>query len=247
MYLEDYDGPQAPRPPLTPQNSKDQQKAEAESSAKKKRNKFADMDPYRLPDVDLDATVSSRANAPRPDPRLATEEEMKAFIDEMRPDDFDVTSPEFRELPTEVQYEIIGDMRLRSRQTSYKRLESMLRNSRTSLDFSRAQIQNLKERNSLTQQLLLTAEGVGKVIDHHLTIPVRVASERNREYMLVKNTGPEGGWILGSREVGSKEQPIVIDIKEEELSEDEADMEEVQIDDLYVYGASRTRSVSRVT
>ncbi|KZP00582.1 hypothetical protein CALVIDRAFT_280525 [Calocera viscosa TUFC12733] len=213
VYLEDYDAPSAPRPPVTPNQSEERRQAERlekEVEAKKKREKYANMDPYALPEVDLEATMTAKANGAKPDPRLATEEEMRAFIDEMRPDDFDITSPEFRELPTEVQYEIIGDMRLRSRQTSYKRLESMLRSSRTALDFSRAQIQNLKERNSLTQQLLLTAEGVGKVIDHHLTIPVRVASERNREYVLIKNQGVEGGWVLGVRDTGTKEKPIVI-------------------------------------
>ncbi|KZT53232.1 hypothetical protein CALCODRAFT_520157 [Calocera cornea HHB12733] len=227
VYLEDYDAPAVPRPPVTPNKSDERREAERlekESEARKKRDKYANMDPYALPEVDLEATMTAKANAAKPDPRLATEEEMRAFIDEMRPDDFDITSPEFRELPTEVQYEIIGDMRLRSRQTSYKRLESMLRSSRTALDFSRAQIQNLKERNSLTQQLLLTAEGVGKVIDHHLTIPVRVASERNREYVLIKNQGVEGGWVLGVRDTGTKEKPIVIDDNPVKVEEEEDDL-----------------------
>ncbi|EJU04895.1 hypothetical protein DACRYDRAFT_104789 [Dacryopinax primogenitus] len=228
VYLEDYDNRAAPLPSGTttaPDESRQSDRADKDAEARKKREKYANMDPYALPDVDLEATMSAKANAQKPDPRLATEEEMRAFIDEMRPDDFDITSPAFRELPTEVQYEIIGDLRLRSRQTSYKRLESMLRNSRTSLDFSRAQIQNLKERNSLTQQLLLTAEGVGKVIDHHLTIPVRVASERNREYVLVKNQGAEGGWVLGTRETGTKDAPIVVEDNPVKLEDDEIDLQ----------------------
>ena len=85
----------------------------------------------------MDEAIANATRSVAPDPRLATEEELAAFIEEMRPEDFDVTSPAFRELPTEVQYEIIGDMRLKSRQTSYKRLQKMLRNARTPLDFSK--------------------------------------------------------------------------------------------------------------
>jgi hypothetical protein len=126
----------------------------------------------------------------------------------MRPEDFDVASPAFRELPTEVQYEIVGDLRLKSRQTSYKRLQNMLKKSRTPLDFSKEQIKNLQQRNALTQQLLVTTDTIGQA---HVSIPVRIASERNREYVLVKNMDGEGGWILGIRDDGSKENPIQID------------------------------------
>jgi DNA excision repair protein ERCC-5 len=88
---------------------------------------------------------------------LATEDKLCAFIEEMSPEDFDITAPAFRELPTEVQYEIVGDLCLKSRQTSYKRLQNMLKKAHTPLDFSKEQIKNLKQRNALTQQLLITA------------------------------------------------------------------------------------------
>ena len=149
---------------------------------------------------------ATRTNAP--DPRLATEEELRAFIEEMRPEDFDVTSPAFRDLPTEVQYEIVGDLRLKSRQTSYKRLQNMLRKAATPLDFSRQQIKNLQQRNALTQQLLMTTDSIGKA---HITIPIRIASERNREYLLIKNEGAGGGWVLGIRDEGTRTKPIEID------------------------------------
>lgn len=142
------------------------------------------------------------------DPRLATVEEMHSFISEMAPSDFDLTSEAFRSLPTEVQYEIIGDLRLKSRQTSFKRLQNMLKNSETPLDFSREQIKGLKERNKLTQQLLTTTDSMGKA---HVEIPIRIAGERNREYVLVKNEGDGKGWILGMRDVGTRDQPIVVD------------------------------------
>ena len=177
----------------------------------------------------MEASIAKVTRSNAPDPRLATEEELQAFIDEMRPEDFDVTSPEFRELPTEVQYEIIGDLRLKSRQTSYKRLQNMLRNAKTPLDFSKEQIKNLKQRNSLTQQLLVTTDSIGKA---HVEIPIRIASERNRQYVLVKNEGAEGGWILGIRDDGTQTKPIEIDqdpVKVEEDQDSDEDMEEVEM------------------
>lgn len=137
---------------------------------------------------------------------------MKQFIDEVHPEDIDIESPEFRALPTEVQYEIVGDMRVRSRQTSHKRLADMLRAAPTALDFSMAQIKNLSQRNALTQQLLTVTDMVGQA---HLTIPVRIAAERNREYVLVKRDETQGGgWALGIRE-GSKQKPIEVEDKDE--------------------------------
>lgn len=144
----------------------------------------------------------------------------------MRPEDFDVSSPAFRELPTEVQYEIIGDLRLKSRQTSHKRLQTMLRNSHTPLDFSMAQIKNLKQRNALTQQLLETTDSIGRA---NVVIPVRIASERNKEYVLVKNEGAEGGWVLGLNDEGTRDKPIEIDDtnQDNQHDDDSDDMEEV--------------------
>jgi len=148
------------------------------------------------------------STAEKPDARLATEEELKQFIDEVHPEDIDVESPEFRALPTEVQYEIIGDLRVRSRQQSHRRLADMLRAAPSALDFSRAQIKHLSQRNALTQQLLTVTDMVGKA---HLTIPVRIAAERNREYVLVKRGESEGGgWALGIRE-GTKANPIKVE------------------------------------
>jgi DNA excision repair protein ERCC-5 len=191
------------------------------------------------------ATIAAATGSGAPDPRLATEDELRAFIDEMKPEDFDVTSPEFRALPTELQYEIVGDLRLRSRQTSHKRLQQMLRGAPTALDFSRAQIAALGQRNTLTQQLLDVS---GMSADVNISIPVRVASARNREYMLVRNEGPNGGWVLGRiSDVGTEAKPIDVDVKsdderplvagrpmerpvlEDESDEDDDDMEQVEV------------------
>ena len=222
--------------PKTPARKTKSKVKDPPSSSKK--NRFHDHDPYRLPDVDLGEAFAKATNS-GPDPRLATEEELRNFIEEMRPEDLDVTSPEFRELPTEVQYEIIGDLRLKSRQTSYRRLQNMLKNAPTPLDFSRQQIKNLKQRNALTQQLLTTTDSIGKA---HISIPIRIASERNKEYILVKNDADGGGWILGIRDDGTQAKPIEIDQdsndEREPNSEDEdSEMEEV---DMYVAVPSKS-------
>ncbi|PBL03569.1 PIN domain-like protein [Armillaria gallica] len=220
VYLEDID-------PSMPKSSprKDSAPASAQTSPTKK--KVYDHDPYKLPEVDLEERVAKATRSVEPDPRLATEEELRAFIEDMRPEDFDVTSPAFRELPTEVQYEIVGDLRLKSRQTSYSRLQQMLRSASTPLDFSKQQIKNLQQRNTLTQQLLTTTDSIGKA---HISIPVRIASERNKEYMLIKNEGEGRGWILGIRDDGTKQKPIVLDhAHDQDEDDDEDDMEEVPI------------------
>ncbi|KAJ3793004.1 hypothetical protein GGU11DRAFT_801353 [Lentinula aff. detonsa] len=206
VYLEDID----PATPSTPHKKASKAK---EPNSSTKKHKFRDHDPYQLPEINLEERVAVATRSSAPDPRLATEDELRSFIENMRPEDFDVTSPAFRELPTEVQYEIVGDLRLKSRQTSYTRLQQMLKSAPTPLDFSKQQIKNLKQRNSLTQQLLTTTDSIGKA---HISIPVRIASERNREYMLIRNEGATGGWILGIRDEGTKHQPIVIDHEEVE-------------------------------
>jgi DNA excision repair protein ERCC-5 len=216
VYLEDLEG----SGPITPAKPHQKENEDTPASSKKK-SRWHDHDPYRLPEVNMDAMIAKATRSNAPDPRLATEDELHEFIEEMTPGDFDVNSPAFRELPTEVQYEIIGDLRLKSRQTSYVRLQAMLRNSKTPLDFSKEQIKNLKQRNSLTQQLLTTTDSIGK---SHVEIPIRIASERNRQYILVKNEGEAGGWILGVRDEGSKSKPIEID-QEEEVTNDDSDMD----------------------
>ncbi|GHJ87920.1 hypothetical protein NliqN6_4322 [Naganishia liquefaciens] len=198
--------------PVQPEPSPAQEMTPAIAAAER-RKKFKNHDPYRLPELPEGALTATRSNPStnggRPDPRMATEEELVHFIEEMKPEDFDLTSPDFRALPTETQYEIIGDLRVRSRQQSHKRLASMLKAAPTPLDFSKAQIASLSQRNNLTQQLLTVTDTIGS---SGLHIPVRVAAERNREYVLVRNSEAEGGgWVLGVRDQGTQDKPIVIE------------------------------------
>lgn len=221
VYLEDLEGSSTRTPT--------KKKQPTPTSSASKTNKYRDHDPYRLPEIDMEETISKATRSAVPDPRLATEEELRTFIEEMRPEDFDIHSPAFRELPTEIKYEIIGDLRLKSRQTSYARLQKMLQTARTPLDFSKQQIQNLRQRNALTQQLLITTNSIGSA---HIAIPIRIASERNKQYVLIKNEGSDGGWILGIQDLGTREKPITIDHEDEQLVEEDtsdSDMEEVEV------------------
>jgi DNA excision repair protein ERCC-5 len=182
-------------------------KSTTSSPAKKK--KYVSRDQYALPE--LEGTIQSKA-APS-DPRLATDAELRDFIEEMRPEDFDIDSEFFANLPTEIKYEIVGDLRIKSRQANYKRVEAM-RAQPTALDFSKAQIKNLMERNGLTQKLLTVTDTIGKA---NLTIPVRIASERNKEYVLIKNDVSQGGgWVLGVRDPPKESSPLKIDATESE-------------------------------
>ncbi|KAL1411532.1 DNA repair protein rad2 [Vanrija albida] len=213
-YLDELERPSSSRPKKAVAKTP----AGGEATAEERRKKFKKHDRYYLPDADMPQFSTDD----RPDARLATEAELQQFIDELNPEDIDVESAEFRALPTEVQYEIIGDLRLRSRQQSHQRLQDMLRGAPTPLDFSKAQIRGVAQRNALTQQLLTVTDMVGKA---HLTIPVRVAAERNREYVLVKRGEQDGGgWALGIRE-GTKEKPIVLEPESNGLKDEVSDEE----------------------
>jgi hypothetical protein len=205
VYLEDLEPGAGPSPQKTSRTTPAKPPPNPVSPTKPK---FHDHDPYRLPEVDMSAKIAAATGAAAPDPRLATEDELRSFIDEMAPDDFDATSPEFRALPTAVQYEIVNDLRLRSRQASHARLQAMLRGAPTPDDFSRAQIRALGQRNALTMQVMYT----NGMISESGTVPVRVAGERNREYTLVRSGGPDGGWVLGRiTDVGTVIKPINVD------------------------------------
>jgi hypothetical protein len=190
------------------------------TSSPTKKKKYVSRDQYALPN--LEGTLQSKALPS--DPRLATEAELRDFIDEMRPEDFDIDSEFFANLPTEVKYEIVGDLRIKSRQANHKRVEAM-RAAPTALDFSRAQIKNLMERNDLTQKLLTVTDAIAQA---NLTIPIRIASERNKEYVLIKNDVAQGGgWVLGVRDQPQETGPVKIDVTESE-GEESSDTDEFE-------------------
>ncbi|KAI8139414.1 hypothetical protein BJV82DRAFT_627178 [Fennellomyces sp. T-0311] len=144
------------------------------------------------------------------DPRLATEQELIDFINEYRPSKEDIDSEAFLALPPEIQFEIVRDLGMESRKTSWARLDEMVRQSRTALDFSKQQIKLLMHRNDMTQRLLNINERPADA-----RVPTRIAGERSREYVLVKNEDvTEGlGWKLPGmvQEERESELPAVVD------------------------------------
>lgn len=179
----------------------------------KKKQKYVHKDQYALPAID----GSLQSKALPADHRLATEDELRSFIEDMRPEDFDMDSEFFANLPVEVKYEIIGDLRIKSRQVNMKRVEAM-KNAPTALDFSKAQILNLSHRNDLTQKLLHVTDSLSRTM---ATVPVRIAGERNKEYVLIKNeTGAGAGYILGIKDEGrTQSSPVKIDATTTEESD----------------------------
>lgn len=95
----------------------------------------------------------------------------------------------------------------------------MLDASHTPLDFSQAQIRGLRKRNELTQRVLSAVNGDGGSRGGEGRA-VRVAGERNREYVLVRDEGV-GGWVLGLRDDGTRDRPI--EVGDDGGSDDEAE------------------------
>jgi DNA excision repair protein ERCC-5 len=196
-----------------------------EDTAAPKKKKYVHRDAYALPE--MAGSIQERATLA--DPRMATEEELRDFIEDMRPEDFDVDSEWFNGLSTEVKYEIIGDLRIKSRQANHKRVEGM-RQSATALDFSKAQIKHLMQRNDLTQKLFTVTDDISK----SNTAPIRIASERNKHYVLIKNDASQGGgWALGVRDpkgTGTKDAPLQVDATTTDTDTAESHTSEAEFD-----------------
>ncbi|KAI8334927.1 hypothetical protein EDC96DRAFT_13726 [Choanephora cucurbitarum] len=176
-----------------------------QSTTKDVLRKKRKLDQFELPEIDKKAN-NSRLN--KLDPRLATTDELREFVSEFNPSEMDIDSEAFSALPPEVQYEVIQDMMWKSRSTSWARLDNMVRNSNTALDFSKQQIKLLKHRNTMTQRLqqASTMQNGASTVE-----PVRIASERGRQYVLYKNEDLDQG--LGWKLPGlSAAQPVEIDV-----------------------------------
>ncbi|WBW72797.1 DNA repair nuclease Rad13 [Schizosaccharomyces osmophilus] len=197
------------------------------------QKKYLKPDPYQLPEMDVSFDNLNNAH----DPRVMSQEELTNYamnfgdIEDVNLFDFssiDFDSSMFRSLPDTDKYSILSAARLRSRfrmGLSTDQLAEMFPNR---MDFSRFQIERLKERNDLTQRLM-DFTGMNQFG------PGRVAGEKNREYILVKNEGAEGGWALGVISGTAKNDPIVIDEDAVKLSstmgedDDEAEFDDVPL------------------
>ncbi|KAI5467290.1 hypothetical protein BGZ63DRAFT_370825 [Mariannaea sp. PMI_226] len=210
--------------------------------------RFHKQDAYHLPELDGRGIA---AMGKPDDPRIMSVEELEEYArqfhagEDINLYDFskiDFDGEFFKSLPPPDRYNILNAARLRSRLRmglSKEQLDDMFPDR---MAFSRFQIERVKERNHLTQRLMLEIGMTG--LDLTLGVNGRIAGEKNREYILVKNDGVEGGWALGvvskEKDVGEAHKPIDVDAIEiqyqskdnEEDDDDDADFEDVPIEGL---------------
>ncbi|KAI8602586.1 hypothetical protein EDD21DRAFT_294723, partial [Dissophora ornata] len=188
-------------------------------------------DRYLLPPMEVDFDTLSKLRSHDERFGYQAEDDVSKFMNEFKTEAgvANIDSDVFKALPSEVQYEILHDIRLRSRVTSYDRVQEMVRLSNTPMDFSKLQVQGVIRRNNATHKLLTVNQAVSKMDE--VTKPGRIASQRNRQYVLVKNE--EGGWVLGGKkpETGATpDKPVQLDSDEDEAKIKDGVKEELEED-----------------
>ncbi|KAK2596985.1 hypothetical protein N8I77_012861 [Diaporthe amygdali] len=219
---------------------------------RKKERKFFRQDQYHLPEL---GTSIEKMGKPE-DPRIMSVEELEDYArqfhngEDVNLYDFskiDFDGDFFKSLPPADRYNILNAARLRSRLRmglSKEQLGIMFPNR---MDFSRFQIERVQERNRLTQRLMFEMNMGG---DLTVTGGGRVAGERNREYILVRNENADGGWALGvvstEKDLGEAHKPIDVDklhFKFEAKDEDADESEDDGFEDVPIEGLNRLPKV----
>lgn len=217
----------------------------------RRQGEFKKTDPYHLPELDDSLQNMGQPN----DPRIMSAEELEEYArqfrggEEMSLYDFskiDFDSDFFCSLPAPDRYNILNAARLRSRLRmglSKEQLDAMFPNR---LEFSKFQIERVRERNDLTQRLM-NLNGMNDADTVNIS---RVAGQGAREYVLVRNEGVEGGWALGvvgqkGEREGEREKPIVIDTTEKaELDEDQGwEDDDDEFEDVPIEGLNRLPTI----
>ena len=163
---------------------------------------FKKKDAYHLPELPAGLTEMGGPD----DVKIMSPEELEEYArqfhtgEDINVYDFskiDFNSQFFMTLPATDRYNILNAARLRSRLRmgySKDQLDTMFPDR---MAFSRFQIERVKERNELTQRLMNINGMNGDDAMFGIDGGGRVAGERGKEYVLVKNDGVEGGWDLG--------------------------------------------------
>ncbi len=218
---------------------------------RQQNRQFKKKDAYHLPDLDVSLAEMGAPN----DPRIMSHEELEEYArqfhtgEDINLYDFskiDFNSPFFLSLPASDRYNILNAARLRSRLRmgySKDQLDTMFPDR---MAFSRFQIERVKERNELTQRLMNLNGMNDEDAMFGINAPGRIAGEKGREYVLVKNDGVEGGWALGvvsNKEEGKRNMPIDVDrleeAEEEVTKEDEWEDEGDGFEDVPIEGLNR--------
>ena len=214
---------------------------------RQRNRQFKKKDAYHLPNLDVSLAEMGAPN----DPRIMSHEELEEYArqfhrgEDINIYDFskiDFNGPFFQSLPASDRYNILNAARLRSRLRmgySKDQLDTMFPNR---MEFSKFQIERVKERNELTQRLMNINGMNGEDAMFGVDGIGRVAGEKGKEYVLVKNDGVEGGWALGvvsNKGEGDRNKPIDVEEfgtqapKEEDKQESEDDgFEDVPIEGL---------------
>ncbi|KAK2060312.1 DNA excision repair protein [Colletotrichum caudatum] len=215
--------------------------------------KFFKQDAYHLPELDGDIASMAKAD----DPRIMSIEELEEYArqfhngEDINLYDFnniDFDGEFFQSLPAADRYNILNAARLRSRLRmglSKEQLDDMFPDR---MAFSRFQIERVRERNHLTQRLMKEAGMTG--LDLTLTGGGRIAGERDREYILVKNDGAEGGWALGvvskEKDLGEAHKPIDVDALDFQFQQKEKveESDDDEFEDVPVEGLNRLPKIA---
>lgn len=214
---------------------------------RQKNRKFHKKDAYHLPELHNGIEGMGKPN----DPRIMSIDELEEYArqfndgEDINLYDFskiDFDGEFFKSLPPADRYNILNAARIRSRLRmglSKDQLDGMFPDR---MAFSRFQIERVRERNHLTQRLMYEMGMTGT----DLTMAVnRVAGDRTREYILVKNEGAEGGWALGvvskDKDRGQIHKPIDVDALEFQYQgqNDEDDWEDEDFEDVPIEGLNR--------
>lgn len=186
---------------------------------KQQARQFKKKDAYHLPDLGFSLEQMGAPN----DPRIMSRDELELYAQQFYKGDdislydfskIDFDGPFFISLPATDRYNILNAARLRSRLRmgySKEQLDNMFPNR---MAFSKFQIERVKERNDLTQRLMNINGMNGEDAFLGLSSGQRVAGERGKEYVLVKDAEVEGGWVLGvvgNKAEGGAEKPIDVE------------------------------------
>jgi DNA excision repair protein ERCC-5 len=209
---------------------------------KQQTRRFKKKDAYHLPNLDVSLQDMGAPN----DPRIMSQEELEEYArhfhqgQDINLYDFskiDFDSSFFLSLPATDRYNILNAARLRSRLRmgySKEQLDTMFPDR---MAFSRFQIDRVAERNDLTQRLMNINGMNGE--EAFYNSGQRIAGERGREYVLVKDREHEGGWVLGvvGNKEGDEEKPI--DLDRPEILSDEDNLSDDDFEDVPIEGLNR--------
>ncbi|KAL8826141.1 MAG: hypothetical protein Q9170_007518 [Blastenia crenularia] len=182
---------------------------------RQQNRQFKKKDAYHLPNLDVNLADMGAPN----DPRIMSQEELEEYAkqfhtgEDINVYDFskiDFNGLFFQSLPASDRYNILNAARLRSRLRmgySKEQLDTMFPDR---MAFSKFQVERVRERNELTQRLM----NINGMSGEEMFNGGRVAGEKGKEYVLVKNDGVEGGWALGvvsNKSEGERNKPIDVE------------------------------------